>query len=94
MLSILNLYESTYNLLRYPDHPKCQLFITHGGLHSLLESLNASVPLIGIPFFGDQQHNIAKVEYFEIGTTLNIENMDDVPNELRLKINEVLHDSK
>ncbi|KAK7574486.1 hypothetical protein V9T40_011677 [Parthenolecanium corni] len=73
------------------DHPKCRLFITHGGIHSLLESLNASVPFLGIPFFGDQLHNLLKAEYFGIGTALNI---DDISTELPLKINEVLYNQK
>lgn len=73
------------------DHPKCRIFISHGGLHSILEGLNASVPLIGIPFFGDQTYNMAIVDYYEIGITLQV---DDVPKELSSKIEEVLQNPK
>ncbi|XP_064074041.1 UDP-glycosyltransferase UGT5-like [Vanessa tameamea] len=39
-------------------HPKCVLFITHGGFLSLLETLRAGKPIIGIPFFADQYLNV------------------------------------
>jgi len=78
-------------LFPYPGHPKCRIFVTHGGLHSSLEALNASVPLIGIPFFVDQRHNMAIVEYYEIGTTVNINHISE---ELPLKIDQVLNNPK
>lgn len=39
---------------RFAEHKNIKAFITHGGLGSMLESLSAGVPLIGIPLFGDQ----------------------------------------
>lgn len=39
-------------------HPNCKLFITHGGLLSHTEAVYFGVPLIGVPFFGDQFANI------------------------------------
>lgn len=36
------------------NHPSTRMFITHGGAGSLYESLNAGVPVIVFPFFGDQ----------------------------------------
>uniref|UniRef100_A0AC35ES08 Glucuronosyltransferase n=1 Tax=Panagrolaimus sp. PS1159 TaxID=55785 RepID=A0AC35ES08_9BILA len=38
-------------------HPKCKLFITHGGYNSLLESVNNAIPLLLMPIFGDQWRN-------------------------------------
>uniref|UniRef100_A0A182WES9 UDP-glucuronosyltransferase n=1 Tax=Anopheles minimus TaxID=112268 RepID=A0A182WES9_9DIPT len=43
-------------------HPNVQLFITHGGLGGIAEALYHGVPLVGIPMFGDQPVNLAKVE--------------------------------
>lgn len=40
------------------DHPNCKLFITHGGVHGLMETIDAGVPIIGFPFFGDQHQNL------------------------------------
>ncbi|XP_050679562.1 UDP-glycosyltransferase UGT5-like isoform X2 [Leptidea sinapis] len=39
-------------------HPNCVLFITHGGLLSLTESIHTGVPIIGIPVFADQFLNV------------------------------------
>ncbi|KAL7329936.1 hypothetical protein PS15p_204943 [Mucor circinelloides] len=36
------------------NHPSTSMFITHGGAGSLFESLNAGVPVVVFPFFGDQ----------------------------------------
>lgn len=36
------------------NHPSTSMFITHGGAGSLYESLNAGVPVVVFPFFGDQ----------------------------------------
>lgn len=40
------------------EHPNCKLFITHGGVHGLLETIDAGIPMIGFPVFGDQFQNI------------------------------------
>ncbi|XP_076058887.1 UDP-glucosyltransferase 2-like isoform X1 [Oratosquilla oratoria] len=39
-------------------HPKIRLFISHGGINSLQEALHHNVPIIGMPMFSDQSHNI------------------------------------
>lgn len=81
----------TYFVFFFEEHPKCRLFITHGGLHSLIESVNYSVPLIGVPFFTDQQHNMALVEHLGIGKTLNI---DFKESHLLSAVKEMLSDPK
>uniref|UniRef100_A0AAG5DU55 UDP-glucuronosyltransferase n=1 Tax=Anopheles atroparvus TaxID=41427 RepID=A0AAG5DU55_ANOAO len=43
-------------------HPNVRLFIMHGGLGGIAEALYHGVPLVGIPMFGDQPLNLAKVE--------------------------------
>ncbi|XP_056632310.1 UDP-glucosyltransferase 2-like isoform X2 [Diorhabda sublineata] len=42
-------------------HPNVKLFITQGGLQSLQESVINGIPLIGIPFFGDQITNVNRM---------------------------------
>eukprot|EP01004_Peranema_trichophorum_P000260 NODE_10290_length_526_cov_25.498759_g9643_i0.p1 GENE.NODE_10290_length_526_cov_25.498759_g9643_i0~~NODE_10290_length_526_cov_25.498759_g9643_i0.p1 ORF type:complete len:174 (-),score=43.24 NODE_10290_length_526_cov_25.498759_g9643_i0:3-494(-) len=47
--------------------PYCSLFITHGGANSVNESLYFSVPLIVIPFFGDQLGNGKQIQEVGLG---------------------------
>ena len=42
-------------------HPACRLFITHGGVNSLLEAAYHGVPLIAFPFALDQNFNAAMI---------------------------------
>jgi UDP:flavonoid glycosyltransferase YjiC (YdhE family) len=46
-----------------------RLFITHGGLGSIKESIMCGVPLLVIPFDTDQPTNAKRVEYHHIGRT-------------------------
>lgn len=41
-------------------HPNVQLFITHGGLLSVIEAVQYAVPMVGVPFVGDQYMNVAR----------------------------------
>ena len=42
-------------------HPKVKLFITHGGNNGQLESLFHAVPMLTIPFTGDQHYNAERI---------------------------------
>jgi len=42
-------------------HPKVKLFISHGGISGLYEAVDAGVPVLGFPLFGDQPRNIANL---------------------------------
>ncbi|CAH0547829.1 unnamed protein product [Brassicogethes aeneus] len=42
-------------------HPNIKLFISQGGLQSLQESITNGIPLVGIPFFGDQISNVYRM---------------------------------
>ncbi|XP_054287597.1 UDP-glycosyltransferase UGT5-like [Macrosteles quadrilineatus] len=58
-------------------HPNLALFLTHGGLNSQLEAMNAGVPTIGIPFFGDQLYNIHVNEYYHIGVKVDFKTLSE-----------------
>ncbi|XP_030040677.2 UDP-glycosyltransferase UGT4 isoform X1 [Manduca sexta] len=58
-------------------HPKVKLFVTQGGLHSTEEAIDAGVPMIGIPMFGDQWFNVERHLYHKIGVRLDIANINE-----------------
>ncbi|CAH0384972.1 unnamed protein product [Bemisia tabaci] len=53
-------------------HPKLLLFVTHGGFNSLIEATHMGVPVLGIPVFADQFHNIRIIELRGIGRGLDL----------------------
>lgn len=46
-----------------------------GGLQSLQEAVHYGVPLISIPFFGDQKFNTRKILESKIGLSLLVDEM-------------------
>ncbi|XP_067000258.2 UDP-glucosyltransferase 2 [Anabrus simplex] len=56
-------------------HPNIRVFITQGGLQSFQEAAYHGVPLIGIPFIGDQFYDIAKFVAAKIGVQLKFKDL-------------------
>ncbi|KAG8228492.1 UDP-glycosyltransferase [Ladona fulva] len=56
-------------------HPNIKLFITHGGMLSLLEAAYRGVPLIGIPFYGDQKLNMEKASHLGVCIKVSYEEL-------------------
>lgn len=56
-------------------HTNTKLFITHGGLLSVQESIWHGVCMLGIPFYLDQHQNMAKVAEYGVGEYLNLNNI-------------------
>ncbi|KAL0100773.1 hypothetical protein PUN28_019272 [Cardiocondyla obscurior] len=54
-------------------HPKVIAYMMQGGLQSLQEAVHYAVPLVAIPFFGDQYFNARKILDAGIGLTLDID---------------------
>jgi len=50
--------------------PTCKVFLTHGGWGGIMEALGGGVPLLVLPFFGDQPLNAQLVEEKGWGLTL------------------------
>lgn len=48
---------------------ECKLFITHGGLQSLKESIAYRVPMLVYPVWWDQFGYAARVAYYGLGLT-------------------------
>eukprot|EP00058_Branchiostoma_floridae_P009207 XP_002594695.1 hypothetical protein BRAFLDRAFT_116017 [Branchiostoma floridae] len=53
-------------------HPKTKAFVSHCGYNGVSEAMYHGVPLIGMPLFGDQHDNIARVEARGMAVTLDI----------------------
>lgn len=75
------------NLL-FPAHPNCILFITHGGLLSLTETIHFAVPIIGIPMFADQFLNINRAVGRGFGLKVDLD--WDLAMNLRVAVDEIL----
>ena len=46
-----------HNIIHYifpPANSNIRVFITHCGMHGVLEALHHGVPMVGMPIFGDQ----------------------------------------
>lgn len=58
-------------------HPKVMAYVMQGGLQSLQEAVHYSVPVVAIPFFGDQLFNARKILDTGIGLTLDIDTITE-----------------
>ncbi|XP_046675209.1 UDP-glycosyltransferase UGT5-like [Homalodisca vitripennis] len=56
-------------------HPNCRLFVTHGGLFSQWEALDAGVPVVALPFIGDQFFNARFYEELQVGVRIPLESV-------------------
>ncbi|XP_049762217.1 UDP-glucosyltransferase 2-like [Schistocerca cancellata] len=43
-------------------HDRVHAFVTHGGMHSVLEAVHFGVPLVGFPLFGDQKLTMNRLQ--------------------------------
>ncbi|KAF5270901.1 hypothetical protein FQR65_LT17759 [Abscondita terminalis] len=73
-------------------HTNMKLFITHGGLLSLTEALYNSVPMIGIPLYGDQSINVAESVLKGYAVTLSFSDLSE--EKLCSAITEVMTNTK
>ncbi|CAH1164066.1 unnamed protein product [Phaedon cochleariae] len=70
-------------------HPNIKLFITQGGLQSLEEAVFSHVPMVVLPFFGDQMRNAKRIVAKGIGQTVQ-HNPNLVKADFRSAIDEVI----
>lgn len=71
-------------------HPKTKAFVTHGGTNGLYEAVYHGVPLVGIPLFGDQPDNLARLSRRGAAIVLNFNLLtsDELTEALLAVINE------
>ncbi|AXU41563.1 EGT [Alphabaculovirus altermyunipunctae] len=58
------------------NHRNVRVFVTHGGVQSTDEAIDAQVPLVGLPLMGDQYFNVAKYSELGIGRSLDAKTVD------------------
>ncbi|XP_055687900.1 UDP-glycosyltransferase UGT5 [Lutzomyia longipalpis] len=73
-------------------HPNVRIFITHGGLLSIMESIYHGVPVLGIPFFADQHMNIGRAQKAGYGLTVEFKNLTE--ESMSWAVNEMLTNPK
>ncbi|XP_046980835.1 UDP-glucosyltransferase 2-like [Schistocerca americana] len=73
-------------------HRNMRLFITHGGMMSVLEALYAGVPLLGVPIFGDQVMNVLRARDSGYGLLLHLRNITQ--ESFDWAVNELLTDPR
>ncbi|VVC35878.1 UDP-glucuronosyl/UDP-glucosyltransferase [Cinara cedri] len=57
------------------EHKNVKLFISHGGMSGIYEAIDSGVPILGIPLFFDQFHNIANIVHWGSGVMLDHETL-------------------
>ncbi|KAK4873145.1 hypothetical protein RN001_015174 [Aquatica leii] len=73
-------------------HSKIKLFVTQGGRQSMDEAIASNVPMIGIPFYGDQLYNVQKMVAQGYGLSLDYVNLQK--DEFKSAILEVIKNPK
>nr|QPA18382.1 UDP-gluconosyltransferase [Trialeurodes vaporariorum] len=74
-------------------HPKVKLFITQGGLQSFQEAVHFGVPMVGVPWYGDQFLNVEKIVSSGIGVRLDSEDLTNAQR-VRKSVSSVLTDPR
>lgn len=72
---------------KFLGHPNIKVFVTQGGLQSIEEAISKGVPMVSLPFMGDQPRNGLKLQQWKIGVAIDPYKMDE--EELRNAIIEV-----
>lgn len=58
-------------------HPNIKLFVTQAGLQSLEEALFEGVPLLAVPFLGDQFVNAKRIQKLGVGLRLDFRTLSE-----------------
>lgn len=71
---------------------RAQAFVTHAGMGSTLEALNAQVPMVAVPQMAEQQANADRIRELGLGEKLDAEAI--TPEGLWSAIDRVAHDAR
>lgn len=84
--------NSVYNMLYLTAHPNTKFFITHGGLGSITEALFFGVPMVAVPFYGDQTQNVA--DAVRKGFAIQIKSTNITEDSLEKAFAEIIHNPR
>jgi len=73
-------------------HPKVKLFISHGGMSGVYETVDGGVPVLGIPVFYDQPRNIEHLVHN--GMAISMDLLSLTKEKLSNAISELINDEK
>jgi glucuronosyltransferase len=85
---VTDLRGFSYSQLCLVGHPNVRLFITHGGLMGTMEAVYSGVPMVAIPLFGDQFHNVKNLE--DEGIAVKLDHMSITKEKVLTALREVL----
>ncbi|XP_043654122.1 UDP-glycosyltransferase UGT5-like isoform X2 [Drosophila teissieri] len=76
-----NISDNIYALDAVPQrqilaHSNVRLFITNGGLLSVIEAVDSGVPILGLPVFFDQFNNLRRAQLKGMAEVLDINQLD------------------
>lgn len=76
----------------FTGHPRIKAFVSHGGLHSVLEAVYHAAPMVTLPVFCDQAANSFKAA--QDGYALALEIRDLNAENFLAAINKVISDKR
>lgn len=83
-----NDYNSFYTIV----HPNVKLFISHGGISGVYETVDAGVPVLGFPLYYDQPRNLQNL--VDAGMAITMELTTVTEDKFLYAIKELLHNAK
>lgn len=73
-------------------HPNVKLFISHGGISGVYETVDAGVPVLGFPLFYDQPRNIANL--VNAGMAISMDILSVTKDTFLKNVMELINDEK
>lgn len=73
-------------------HPSVRAFVSHCGMNSVSETLYFGKPVLGLPIFGDQHYNAARLA--DLGVGLRLDKQRFTAADVRRHIITLLHDRR
>nr|XP_030699515.2 UDP-glucuronosyltransferase 3A2 [Globicephala melas] len=79
-------------VISVPRHPHVHLFVTHGGINSVMEAIQHGLLMVEIPLFGDQPENLLRVDAKNFGVSIQLKQIK--AETLALNMKQVIEDKR